>query len=852
MITLHEVLTIENPANEAISRYILQQGIPCQQGKVWLKMDFVLVDQLGCRYPVATKSLALWPDNSVKWLQLNAVIAIPAMTSLCLSVQQEPAKSIKHAEFCRFTSQQLLQIQCQDVQYMIDHKGVHQSAWSIGFGVHTGSLHLNQLRILSLQEYVATSPLYCDIQCAVVADDNATSLHTHLNLRIVYASGDCYIESVLHNAQCANHPNGTWDLGDPNSMMIDDWFCRLTLCQTEAAVASPSVFAQLTTDSDFDAISPPLLIQQLSSGGHNWHSDAHVNAQLFQPLEHQSTLMNHQTTHHMRVNPVIKINSHKQEWYTHLRYFWEKFPSALDVQSDSITWHMHDSQVTSLSELQPGERWQREISITRDHCQHQQQITVILDPIYVNQTSAVEMHHTQLLDSPLQGLLDEGIVGHAHFFTKRETADMFGFRHFGELYADHEAAQQTHQPNDKAFISFYNNQYDPLLGFIRQWLLTGNADYFTLAQQLAQHICHIDIYHTQADKPEYNGGLFWHTDHYLPALSCTHRTYSHHHQANAYEDHAGGGGPGGQHCYTTGLLYHYYLTGDRYSKEAVMSLYRWIEQVYDGDNSLVGLLLALKNRHRVDLKNITTNTYPLDRGTANYIHATLDMFMLQNDQYYLHKAFAIIVHTVNAQENLTDRQLDDVEHTWFYTVFLQAVMRFMRICQHYPKASAEHSLWQHCADIIVLFANWMLTNEQPYLHNPDKLEYPNQTWSGQDLRKVDVLSYAAFIHPDQATAYQTCADSIQTFVVQQLQRSDERSYTRIQALIMQNYGGREFYDGLNQIAPLALASPPRAASLAKAKLKFHQIAVNNLANWSIKHELSQLKKRSKRLQKWIN
>ena len=37
----------------------------------------------------------------------------------------------------------------------------------------------------------------------------------------------------------------------------------------------------------------------------------------------------------------------------------------------------------------------------------------------------------------------------------------------------------------------------------------------------------------------------------------------------------------------------------------------------------------------------------------------------------------------------------------------------------------------------------MIKNEYPYLEKPEKLEYPNETWAGQDIRKCNVLLYAA-------------------------------------------------------------------------------------------------------------
>ena len=44
--------------------------------------------------------------------------------------------------------------------------------------------------------------------------------------------------------------------------------------------------------------------------------------------------------------------------------------------------------------------------------------------------------------------------------------------------------------------------------------------------ELAGHVTDIDIYHTSRDRAAYNGGYFWHTQHYQPAGTATHRAYS--------------------------------------------------------------------------------------------------------------------------------------------------------------------------------------------------------------------------------------------------------------------------------------------------------------------------------------
>ncbi len=852
MIKLSNIFAINNPSDIEVQHYVLQQGLACIQGQLTLSMDFVLVDHLGTIYPVHVEPLAFWPDQSIRWLQINTIVALAAQSQHTFSLHQSINDVIPSQLFCNIDQENTVNVHCAEQVININHNGITNEQWSLNFILLLDDVERTDFTIISIKEYIAQAALFCDVQCALRVYCGTQCVINNIKIRVIYATGEVYIESVLHNPAAAQHPNGTWDLGDPNSVMIDHWGCLLK-CNS-----SKTITTQLHADSAYSSASK-LKVEQLSSGGKHWDSDAHIDQSLTSPITHPYTLVDGEPSSFTRVEPTVHISEQRLSWYCQLTHFWQKFPSTLDIKQSHtdwcITWGFHSAAIAPLNELQPGERWQRTLLLTHLPCAVITAITVILEPHYLSTTGALELFHQQQLNSPLQPLLRQGLTGKSHYYNKRETADMFGFRHFGEIYADHEA---EHHTGDKAFISFYNNQYDPLLGLIKQGLLTQDPRYMTLAQDLAEHIVHIDIYHTQLDKPEYNGGLFWHTDHYLPALSSTHRTYSQHHQADAYEDHAGGGGPGGQHCYSTGLLYYYFLTGDPYAKEAVISLYRWIEQVYDGDHSMVGLILAIKNRHRVDLKNITTNTYPLDRGTANYINATLDMYLLLHDQYYLHKAFDVILHTVNLSEDLTLRRLDDVEHNWFYTVFLQAVCRFMRLCQTFPITTQEHQLWLHCQQLVIKFADWMVAYEYPYLTKPEVLEYPNQTWSGQDLRKVDILSFAAYINPTKQKVYQQKATELEQYVLTKLSASEETGFSRIQALIMQNYGGNTLYTALNSESQLNInvnkhdeACTAHYLDIHK-KTPIHQIALHNLRDWSIKHEINQLKKRSQRFNKWIH
>ena len=90
---------------------------------------------------------------------------------------------------------------------------------------------------------------------------------------------------------------------------------------------------------------------------------------------------------------------------------------------------------------------------------------------------------------------------------------------------------------------------------------------------LARHVRDIDIYRTRDDKAAYNGGLFWHTSHYTDADTATHRTYPR---------GAPGGGPSAEHNYNAGLMFHYFMTGERASRETAIGLARWVIDMDDG------------------------------------------------------------------------------------------------------------------------------------------------------------------------------------------------------------------------------------------------------------------------------
>jgi hypothetical protein len=230
-------------------------------------------------------------------------------------------------------------------------------------------------------------------------------------------------------------------------------------------------------------------------------------------------------------------------------------------------------------------------------------------------------------DAPSQpepkALLNEAIHGPHNLFAKREIIDEYGWRNFGDVWADHEEAYYN---GPKPIISHYNNQYDLLYGLLIQYLLTGDRRWWELADPLARHVMDIDVYHTTRDKSTYSGGLFWHTAHYLDAATSSHRTHS-------KQTNSSGGGPANEHAYSAGLLLYYHLTGDRRAKATVLQLADWIITMDDGAQHVLGLLSGAPTGHA----SCTTEAeyHGPGRGAGNAIGVMLDAWQSSGEHRYI-------------------------------------------------------------------------------------------------------------------------------------------------------------------------------------------------------------------------
>ena len=811
-------------------------GIPLPQGVYFHCPHISIQKENGENWPCEILTTALWPDKSIKWCLLNGFIDLDARESVCFKLTHaRPRKDANIVEVRPNISESDTHVIVRSQQYTfyinkrefqlfdrVENRSGNSLIKGARLNLGIGNLDLtDQVNRLHYHSVVANGfehgiELVCGGELRNLESDLILYFESRLDFNIVTDTVDCSF--CIHNPKPAKHPHGLWDLGDPNSLFFDHLEFKLELA-AEGAVS----WSSETTQPRKELIGKSVTIYQESSGGKNWRSHNHVNAANEIPLKisgYQCTVDEKIVNQGQRASPNLQIKTELYSLQVTAPRFWQNFPKSIRATANSVDIGLFPSEFKERFELQAGEKKTHQFTLsfsdskqtvgTRDTPP-----AITINPDWITRCRVFPFFNHQE-KSPLSDIINNSLHPEHGFFAKREIIDEYGWRNFGDLYADHETEGLDVQPGD--FISHYNNQYDPIYGFIRQFVATGDHRWFELADDLARHVSDIDLYHTEFDKDEYNNGMFWHTDHYQQAKTSSHRSYSRLQEKDAYIDHAGGGGPGGQHCYTTGLLYHYLLTGDESSRQAVFKLQDWITRVYEGSGGILDTLVAIKNRNRIDLKSIYSGQYPLDRGTGNYINTLLDVYELTQVRTTLENVEHIIRNTVHPKDDLDRRDLTNVEIRWFYTVFFQALARYLTVKEALQETDAE---FYYARDTLLHYADRMVAHEQPYLEHPEILEFPNNTWTAQHLRKVNLLVFADYYAPERNPAYLSKAESLYEDIINRLEADPHHYYTRIQAILMQNIGVFEYFNCLpkkNRFESIRdYAAPTKHSPLRSAK-----------------------------------
>jgi hypothetical protein len=733
----------------------LSVGIPCRKGRLREPFALELCRSTGESLASQTQILARWPDKSVKWLLVDAIVPeTPAGRSvLHLQTRERGRKRETCSLACRESSTEI-RIDTGPAVFAIDRRRqrlldqvmcagrnlLAPDGVVLEFRDSKGRVRVPMLEDVCLER---KGPVRATLRLGGRLKGSPCLWRARLCFYAGLGLVRCRL--TLHNPRRARHRGGLWDLGDPGSVL----FRELAVClhgmpakqQKASWITEPGVPA-ITSDSAVE-------IYQDSSGGMNWQSRNHVDRAGKIPCSFQGFRVrtNEGDTFGKRATPVVALQMEHGGVVAAFPEFWQQFPKAIEAGDGQLRFGVFPRQHAGLHELQGGE--QKTQALWLDFTANAPGIESLLwvhhparllvDPNCCADSGAAPYlsGRPETANPSFTWLLEEAVDPLHGLAAQREVIDEYGWRNYGDLYADHEAAYFV---GGGPLISHYNNQYDVLLGALLQYLRTGDPQWWGLADPLARHVIDIDIYHTQRDRSAYNGGLFWHTDHYRTAATATHRCYS---AANQAPNGKYGGGPGNEHNYTTGLLLYYYLTGDPEARDAVCSLADWVVAMDDGERDLLGIL----DDGPTGRASCTAEPgyHGPGRGCGNSINALLDAWQLTGSREYLRHAETLLQRTIHPADDIGARRLLDAERRWSYTVFLSVVCRYLDLKAQEGEIDYGYS---YARAALLHYARWMALCEVPYLSAPEKLEYPTETWAAQELRKANVMRLAA-AHADQ-------------------------------------------------------------------------------------------------------
>jgi hypothetical protein len=722
-------------------------GIPLPPGAVTSAADLVLRGNDGSVRPLQARSLDTWPDRSLRWVLLDftADLAGGVLSPLHLSVgernDQPPARG--HSIVVRETSDGVDLDTGVAVfgfrrgqsfplsSVILDDGGAALDSSRSGF--HVASSGVRTTFVVAEIDVHERGPIRAEMTLRAVAKDDG-SAPVEVSARVECFAGTATLRVALSlcNPRRARHTGGEWTLGDSQSALLD--FASLVL-------AVPEELSRLSVTVDGGQspadVTMPFELYQESSGGEHWDHSTHVNRNGKVPLTLRGYRLKSGQSEHvgLRASPTVVGECANGQIALAIPEFWERCPRALSVEGSSFEVGLLPRQFADLHEIQGGERTTHTVVVAfgRDTVSDpplawcHEPLRIYPSAAWCCGTGAVRWLTVAAEDEPrYQSVALTALDPVQGFLAKRERFDEYGWRHFGDVPADHESVRQ---PPDRPFVSHYNNQYDALAVFSMQFLRSGDARWWRLMDELARHVRDIDIYHTTDDKAAYNGGLFWHTQHYTDAGTSTHRTYP---------KGSIGGGPSAEHNYTIGLMLHYFLTGDRASRDAAVGLGRWVLDMDDGRLTVFRWLTS----GPTGLASATgaPDYHGPGRGAANSILACLVARCLTGDRVFADKADELIRRCIHPADDVSSRNLLDVERRWYYTVFLQALGEYLG---EKAERGENDEMYAYGQSSLLCYARWMAAHEVPYLSRPQTLEFPTETWAAQDLRKSEVFWWAA-------------------------------------------------------------------------------------------------------------
>lgn len=562
-----------------------------------------------------TEVLARWGDGSVKWLLLDFAASCPAGATRRAEVEiSEKASAASGAVTAETsggaakvaTDRLAFSVKSGETDFLASLATAQEPKAKLGLGLVLGLAGSNVPQAFAADEVEleATGPQRATVRARFKIPagldrplDAAVRVHAcagfpALLVQVTLTNPNASVREIL----------GRWPLGSKGAAYLKTFGLRLNGAELSAERYSADAAAP------WQRAGKVLRIEQESSGGLHWDMRTHLNRHEKVPQRYAGYRVfsdGAQAGANFRAEPWVEALAGGARVGLGIREFWQNFPIALDTSKNAA------AQIEFFSatfgggeiELQGGEAktWDALIALTPENISEEESRRLqaacvapltALPAAEALESSRAEGPFVRRDDSkrPVMELAAISMIRDSkrNVFTQREVIDEYGWRNYGDLWADNERGCKNAPRESQLVISHYNQEYDWGFGMVFQALRNAGvdgeaaADWFALGRAALRHEADVDTYHCwpreQAQDGVYCGGHFTHTAHGVEPGDATHRGAPTDKYWNTADWPWGrGGGPESGHFHTRGQWLLYYLTGDRRHRETALECTACVE-----------------------------------------------------------------------------------------------------------------------------------------------------------------------------------------------------------------------------------------------------------------------------------
>ncbi|OAG26992.1 RIFT barrel domain-containing protein [Thermodesulfatator autotrophicus] len=488
-------ITLKEKAGKKRLKEPASFGLPLPEGLVKDAKTLAILNPEGNQVLAQWKPLLYWPDGSLKWVLGDFLADVEAGEEKKYAVALKKETSFPETSLSLTKTESFIEVKSSHISFLISKKSSFLE-----------NVLINEQAILAKTNWQlkGAKEKQADFEVKNIEVEEAGPLKVVIGIRgqispkqdlhlLFYQRLSFWhnlplvkVEFTIRNPRRAKHKGGYWDLGDPGSMYIKD--LSLILCPAEE---NEKIFFSLEGSWSFKECFPPFEVYQDSSGGELWQSPVHVNREGIVPVTFKGFRLKQESfeKYGLRANPLVKaILKNNYEITLAVPYFWQNFPKAIKIEKSLIRFALFPEEFNDLHEIQGGEQKTHEFWLAfGDKKQPVPDISwvfsplvPVLDPEWISQTKAVLYFSIFKEDPDYAKITQEALEGENSFFVKREKIDEYGWRNFGDVYADHET---VFHKGERPLVSHYNNQYDLIYSFLFQFLRTGDRRWFTLGEE---------------------------------------------------------------------------------------------------------------------------------------------------------------------------------------------------------------------------------------------------------------------------------------------------------------------------------------------------------------------------------